>query len=109
MKDWCKQNGISRDSYYYWHIKLIDIKKEQDNPFVEVLPTPAPLILVGKVTELRITIAWKDFSISVTDQQSIPMVAELISRLENYVRPSDHGCRAYLSCPWADRFSEANQ
>lgn len=82
VNDWCKQNSISRDSYYYWHSKLKDIKKEQDDVFVEVLPAPAPLIPVGKVTEPKITIEWKDFSISVTDQQSIPMVAELLSRLE---------------------------
>ena len=82
VNDWCEQNSISRDSYYYWHSKLKDIKKEQDDAFAEVLPAQAPMIPVGKVTEPKILITWKDFSISVTDQQSIPMVAEFLSRLE---------------------------
>lgn len=82
VNDWCEQNSISRDSYYYWYHKLKDIKEEQGDVFTEVMFEPAPIIPVEKVAKPEILIVWKDFSISVTDQHVIPMVAELLCRLE---------------------------
>lgn len=82
VKDWCEQNNISRDTYYYWNSKLKAIKEEKENVFAEVLPAPTPKLPSDKVTKAELLITWKDFSISVTDQRVIPMVAELISRLE---------------------------
>lgn len=82
VNDWCEQNSISRDAYYYWYRRLKDIKEEQGNVFAEVLLEPASMLPVEKVKKTEILIAWKDFSISVTDQHAIPMAAELISRLE---------------------------
>ena len=82
VNDWCEQNSISRGSYYYWYHKLKDIKEEKGNVFAEVMFEPAPIIPVEKVAKPEILITWKDFSIAVTDQHAIPMVAELLSRLE---------------------------
>lgn len=82
VNDWCEQNSISRDAYYYWYRKLKDIKEERGSVFAEVLPAPAPILSVEKVTSAEILIVWKGFSISVTDQHAIPMVADLMSRLE---------------------------
>lgn len=82
VNDWCEQNNISRHAYYYWHRKLKDIKEKQGDVFAEVLLEPAPMLSVEKVAKPEILIAWKDFSISVTDQHAIPMAAELLSRLE---------------------------
>lgn len=82
VNDWCEQNSISRDSYYYWYRKLKNIKEEQGDVFAEVMFEPAPIIPVEKVAKPEIIIAWKGFSISVTDQHAIPMAVELISRLE---------------------------
>jgi len=82
VNDWCEQNSISRHAYYYWYRKLKDIKVEHGDVFAEVMLEPAPMIPVEKVAKPEILIAWKDFSISVTDQHAIPMVAELLYRLE---------------------------
>jgi hypothetical protein len=82
VNDWCKQNSISRYAYYYWFRKLKDIDEEQGDAFAEVSLEPATMIPVEKVAGPEILIAWKDFSISVTDQHAIPMAVELLSRLE---------------------------
>jgi hypothetical protein len=82
VNDWCKQNSISRDAYYYWYRKLKNIKEEQGDVFAEVMLESVPMIPEEKVVKPEILIAWKDFSISVTDSHAIPMVAELLSRLE---------------------------
>jgi hypothetical protein len=82
VNDWCEQNSISRDSYYYWFRKLKDTKEEQGDVFAEVMFKSAPIIPAEKFERPEILIAWKDFSISVTDQHAIPMVAELLCRLE---------------------------
>jgi DMSO/TMAO reductase YedYZ molybdopterin-dependent catalytic subunit len=81
VNDWCKQNSISRYAYYYWFRKLKDTREEQDDVFVEVSLEQEPTLPVEKVERPEILIAWKDFSISVTDQHAIPMAAELLSRL----------------------------
>lgn len=83
VNDWCGQNSISRHAYYYWHRKLKeDIKEEQGDVFAEVSPTPAATIPVDKVASAEILISWKGFSITVAEQNAIPMAVELISRLE---------------------------
>ena len=82
VNEWCEQNNISRDSYYYWFHKLKDTKKRQGGIFTEVRLEPAKVIPAGKVTKPEILIAWKGFSISVTDPQAVPMAAELLCRLE---------------------------
>jgi hypothetical protein len=82
VNDWCEQNSISRHAYYYWHRKLNNIKEKQGDVFAEVLLEPTPMIPVEKIETPEILIAWKDFSISITDQHAIPMAAELLSRLE---------------------------
>ena len=82
VNDWCKQNDISRHAYYYWYRKLKHIKEEQDHVFAEVLREPAPMIPAEKVTDSKLLIVWKDFSITVTNPNAIPMAAELLYRLE---------------------------
>ncbi|MDD3417922.1 MAG: hypothetical protein PHY47_28685 [Lachnospiraceae bacterium] len=82
VNDWCEQNSISRYAYYYWFRKLKDTREGQDEVFAEVSLEPVPILPVEKVERPEILIVWKDFSISVSDQHAIPMVAELISRLE---------------------------
>lgn len=82
VNDWCEQNSISRHAYYYWYRKLKGIKEEKGDVFAEVLPAPVAATPVEKVARSELLIAWKDFSISVTDQHAIPMAVELISRLE---------------------------
>lgn len=82
VNDWCEQNSISRAAYYYWYGKLKDIKEEQGDVFAEVMFESLPIIPVEKVAKPEILIVWKDFSISVTNQHAIPMVADLLCRLE---------------------------
>jgi hypothetical protein len=84
VNEWCKQNSISRYAYYYWFRKLKDIHEDQGDgdTFAEISLEPAPILPVEKVASPEILIAWKDFSISITDQHAIPMAAELLSRLE---------------------------
>ncbi len=82
VNDWCEQNSISRHAYYYWYRKLKDIKEGQGDVLAEVMMELASMIPIEKTAKPEISIKWKDFSISITDQHAIPMAAELLSRLE---------------------------
>jgi hypothetical protein len=82
VKEWCEQNGFTKHAYYYWHRKLQDVKPEQGNVFAEVLMSPTPMITdVKKTADYGLVISWKECSIHVIDSQSVPLAADLLSRL----------------------------
>jgi len=81
VNDWCEQNDISRDAYYYWHRRLKDRQESKKNIFAKV-PSPVLVPQSVPVRSAEVVISWKSFSISVSDQHAIPMLAELMDRLE---------------------------
>ena len=81
VNDWCKQNGISRDTYYYWHHRIKNLQDTKKNIFAEVLPIPTKAPQTEKFHSTEVVISWKSFSISVSDQHTITMLVELMSSL----------------------------
>lgn len=81
--DWCDKNNISRHAYYYWHRKVqgVDFQDVKENIFAEVSIASDPETLDKKEAVNELTIAWNDFSIRITDSNSIPLMVELMNRL----------------------------
>lgn len=81
--DWCDKNNISRHAYYYWHRKVqdVDYQDVKANIFAEVPIASAPKTLDKKESVNELTITWNDFSIRITDSNSIPLMAELMHRM----------------------------
>ena len=82
VEKWCEDNEVSRPAYYYWHkkIKKLKINVQSSNPiFVEI---PKELDKIDKdISNPEISITWKDFTIKIRDEETIPMLAKLINRL----------------------------
>ena len=38
VRNWCKENGLSEKTYYYWQRKLFQLVSEQQNAFAEITP-----------------------------------------------------------------------
>lgn len=80
MDDWCKNNGVSRHAYYYWHRRIQDFQEnESEKVFVEI-PLDSPE-KESVSEENGILVKWNDFSFCIQDQGSIPLVADLMQRL----------------------------
>lgn len=82
VKVWCKQNNVTTHMYYYWNRKLNVSKKSHNDIFAEVLPDTAKIVAAEKTVSTELVIAWNSFSITVTNQQAVPMAADLLRRLE---------------------------
>jgi hypothetical protein len=82
VEKWCAENQISRPSYYYWHsrIKNLEINDQSSNPIFMEIPNELDLAKKDRSSP-EISIAWKDFTIKIRDEETIPMLAKLINRL----------------------------
>ena len=79
VEKWCEDNEVSRPAYYYWHrrIKKLEITDQRTNPiFVEVPKTSNKVL-----SRPEISIEWRDFSIKIRDEETVPMLAKLLNRL----------------------------
>lgn len=78
VSNWCEENQVSRDAYYYWHKKLNNKnKKDKISPvFVEVTDKTSEVI-----SDSEISINWRDFTIKVSHENSIKMVTKLLKAL----------------------------
>ena len=38
VREWCKENGLSEKTYYYWQRKLFQMVSEQQGTFTEITP-----------------------------------------------------------------------
>lgn len=80
VDEWCIENHLSRNAYYYWHRRVQDFQESKsENLFVEVPRTTNKKTL--KSDDEGILIQWNDFSISVKNVQGIPLMSELMQRL----------------------------
>ena len=79
VEKWCEDNEVSRPAYYYWHrrIKNLEINDRSSNPiFVEVQKASNKVL-----SSPEISIAWKEFTIKISDEETIPMLANLLNKL----------------------------
>ena len=87
IKDYCNQNNLSRDAYFYWAkvIKEEALKNLPAQQFVEV-PAVQDLPQVSQTapaytTELKLQI--KDVSITVTDSTSPALLSRTLEVIRN--------------------------
>lgn len=80
VDDWCNQNDISRYVYYYWHRKVQVIQQSVAKPVFAEVTVPVTMSKLPEQDQ-EITIRWKEFSFSVKDSKSLPLIAELMQRL----------------------------
>ena len=38
VKDWCKESGISEQTYYRWQKRLFEMARQQEGRFAEITP-----------------------------------------------------------------------
>jgi len=81
VPEWCKQNQLSRHSYYYWH-KIVS----QEISIAEQISEPV-FVEVPKQKQFQhhthtVTVNWKDSTITLSDKQDINLVADLIHILQ---------------------------
>lgn len=83
--EWCQQNDISKNVYYYWNSKVKKQMQRQNNVFVEVsVPekTPNANPSTSVKSESGMMIQWKNVSIMVKDASSVELAVMLLGRLE---------------------------
>ena len=82
VEKWCAENQISKPTYYYWHrrIKKLEINDQSSYPIFIEIPNELDLVKKDR-SRPEISIAWKDFTIKISDEETIPMLAALINSL----------------------------
>lgn len=93
VDEYCKQNGLSRHSYFYW-LRIIReeaLKQPSDSGFVELslladngseisMVTPIP---VEKPTPSQLTLSVNGITIQVTENTSSALLAKTIEVIKN--------------------------
>jgi hypothetical protein len=88
VEEWCKENNISRDSYYYW-LRKVKLEAVQKNEITEVSPLPkvVPLVPPLPVTEssnsgTAIILKVNGISIEIQDSASDAIIERTLKVLQ---------------------------
>lgn len=82
VKEWCKSKDVSVHKYYYWLHKIQELHlPEAKEQFVEISNDDNELTMVSDVPKMNLSVQWNGFSIKITDQNDIPLLADLMERL----------------------------
>lgn len=80
IREWCESRNLSKDAYYYWRKKIQRVSSPHADriSFVK-LPIGKETEYPGEETGL--ILQWKEFTLSVTDLASLPLLTELMKGL----------------------------
>lgn len=80
IREWCESQKLSKDAYYYWRKKLQRISSPctERISFVEL---PVRKEEPGPGGTCGLTLQWKEFTLSVADSSSLPLLKELMKGL----------------------------
>ena len=78
--EWCESKQLSKDAYYYWRKKIQRVSSSPtDRTSFVKLPIAKEEANLREKTGL--TLQWKEFTLSVTESSSLPLLKELMKGL----------------------------
>ena len=94
VKDWCKKNGITKQTYYAWEKhclqRVSNNKENSTNAIIKVIPEePSNGEMAQKPEEAtaptELVIRCGCVSMDISPQMSVTKIAELVSALNSHV------------------------
>ena len=80
IREWCESKQLSRDAYYYWRKKIQGISSPCSDR-ISFVKLPISKEEQNPGTRGGLTLQWKEFTLSVTDSFSLPLLTELMKGL----------------------------
>lgn len=82
VQEWCDQNGLSKDAYYYWRKKVKNSQKAtpySEPVFVELEPSAIP---ESRHEPSNLKISWKGMELLVNNTDTAKLAAEFFAQLQ---------------------------
>ena len=80
IREWCESKQLSRDAYYYWRKKIQGISSSCSDR-ISFVKLPISKEEQNPGTRGGLTLQWKEFTLSVTDSFSLPLLTQLMKGL----------------------------
>ena len=80
IREWCESKQLSKDAYYYWRKKIQSISSPCSDR-ISFMKLPIRKEESNPGTGSGLTLQWKEFTLSVTDSVSLPLLTELMKGL----------------------------
>lgn len=81
--DWCRENGITKHTYYYWKKRICKPKVEEQQPDETTVFAELPVKLKACVNTAGkgLVIKWQGFELLLSEPGQIELAAQLIRKL----------------------------
>ena len=80
IREWCESKQLSRDAYYYWRKKIQAISSPCSDR-ISFVKLPISKEEQNPGPRGGLTLQWKEFTLSVTDSFSLPLLTQLMKGL----------------------------